>query len=312
MEIGVEHARYSQPTVLIPRKGSLNNVFYVDKPFWNVDTIFYTEIDTSAVLPRYLYYAICNAHIERFGTNGARPSLTQSALNKLLLPIPPIEIQREVVRILDSFRELDTTLSEELFLQQKQLAAIRDRQINLLDSMCNGNIQSLADVADIRVGNKPDTILANGPYTYINAGVTPSGFCAQWNTVGDTITTPSRGQGGIGFVGYQTDNFWCGPLCYRIHSNRTDISNRYLYYWLCSHKMQIKALTNEGGTPAVNRKDLIRLRIPVPSLDLQQSIVSKLDSMQSLIENIHAERDARQKQYEYYRDEIFNTFERKA
>lgn len=49
---------YNKPTVLIPRKGSITNIFYVETPFWNVDTIYYTEIDTSKVVPKYLYHFI--------------------------------------------------------------------------------------------------------------------------------------------------------------------------------------------------------------------------------------------------------------
>lgn len=47
---------YNKPSVLIPRKGTLGNLFFVDVPFWTVDTIFYTEIDETQVLPKYLYY----------------------------------------------------------------------------------------------------------------------------------------------------------------------------------------------------------------------------------------------------------------
>ena len=52
----VDEATYNQPSVLIPRKGSLNNLFYVDTPFWNVDTIYYTEINTNHILPKFLYH----------------------------------------------------------------------------------------------------------------------------------------------------------------------------------------------------------------------------------------------------------------
>ena len=52
----VDTYAYDKPSVLIPRKGSLGNLFYVDVPFWNVDTIFYTEINESLALPKFLYY----------------------------------------------------------------------------------------------------------------------------------------------------------------------------------------------------------------------------------------------------------------
>ena len=52
----VDTAIYEGPTVLIPRKGSIDKLYYVEGPFWNVDTIFYTIIDDSIVLPRYVYH----------------------------------------------------------------------------------------------------------------------------------------------------------------------------------------------------------------------------------------------------------------
>ena len=60
MNIYVDKYTYNKPTVLIPRKGSIENVFYVDEPFWNVDTIFYTEIDDKKIIPKYFYYFIEN------------------------------------------------------------------------------------------------------------------------------------------------------------------------------------------------------------------------------------------------------------
>jgi type I restriction enzyme S subunit len=57
MDVRVDTSVYNRPTVLLPRKGSIANVFYVDGPFWNVDTIFYTVIDEEQVIPRYLYHS---------------------------------------------------------------------------------------------------------------------------------------------------------------------------------------------------------------------------------------------------------------
>lgn len=94
MDVRVDTSVYNRPTVLLPRKGSIANVFYVDGPFWNVDTIFYTVIDEEQVIPRYLYHVMMNAHIENYSTgSAARPSLTQSALNKIEIPVPPPHCQ---------------------------------------------------------------------------------------------------------------------------------------------------------------------------------------------------------------------------
>ena len=110
----INTAVYDKPSVLIPRKGSLDKLYYVDTPFWNVDTIFYTDIDTSLVEPKYIYYYLEGQHLERLNKAGGVPSLTQAVLNKVQLPVPPLEVQREIVRILDNFTSLKAELQTKL------------------------------------------------------------------------------------------------------------------------------------------------------------------------------------------------------
>lgn len=165
----------------------------------------------------------------------------------------------------------------------------------------------LGTFTSISTGNKPNDILSEGAFKYINAGTSESGYCDAYNTEGDMVTTPSRGQGGIGYVGYQFDKFWCGPLCYRINTDGTCFA-KFLYYYLSCHDQLILQFKCEGGTPALNRKDLLTIEVAVPSLQRQQEIVSTLDTFESLISNIKQELDARKKQYEYYREKLL-TFE---
>lgn len=105
---------YDKPSVLIPRKGSLDKLYYVYTPFWTVDTIFYTVINSNIVIEKYVYYFIQNFHIEKLNTGGGVPSLTQSILNKILIPVPPLPVQEEIVRTLDTFSELNDELNDEL------------------------------------------------------------------------------------------------------------------------------------------------------------------------------------------------------
>lgn len=90
----VDTYAYDKPSVLIPRKGSLGNLFYVDVPFWNVDTIFYTEIDESLIQPKFLYYFLTTVGLGEMNQAGGVPSQTQTVLNELKIPTPPIEVQR--------------------------------------------------------------------------------------------------------------------------------------------------------------------------------------------------------------------------
>ena len=106
MGIYVDTYAYDKPTVLIPRKGSIDNVFYLETPFWNVDTVFYTEINTDKLVPKYFYYFVEHYDLSRLSENPTRPSLTQSQLNKLLMPLPPLSLQHKIVTILDKFQTM--------------------------------------------------------------------------------------------------------------------------------------------------------------------------------------------------------------
>ena len=131
MGILVDKYSYDKPTVLIPRKESIDNVFYLDKPYWNVDTIFHTKIDESKLIPKYFYYFIEYYNLKKLSDNLTRPSLTQLTLKKLKLPLPSLSLQNKIVKVLDKFQVLlaDTKglLAEEIEQRQKQYEYYREK-----------------------------------------------------------------------------------------------------------------------------------------------------------------------------------------
>ena len=134
----VNEFAYDKPSVLIPRKGSLNKVYYVEEPFWNVDTIYYTIIDSNIVIPKYIYYILSNMHLEKLNIAGGIPSLTQSTLNKLSIPVPSLEIQEKIVNILDKFDKLTNDIAEglpaEIEARQKQYEYYRNKLLSFKES----------------------------------------------------------------------------------------------------------------------------------------------------------------------------------
>ena len=127
----IDNFIYDKPSVLIPRKGSLNNLFYVETPFWTVDTIFYTIIDTTKVVPKFVFYYLQNQHLEKLNKAGGVPSLTQSVLNLIKIPIPPLEVQERIVKVLDNFdaicSDLGIGLPAEIEKRQQQYEFYRDK-----------------------------------------------------------------------------------------------------------------------------------------------------------------------------------------
>lgn len=129
---------FTRPSVLIPRKGSIGNLFYVDGPFWTVDTIFWTEIDAAVVNPRFLYHYLKTQDLASMNTAGGIPSLTQSALNPVPIPIPSLAEQERIVGILDKFdalvNDLNVGLPAELAARRKQYEYYRDKLLTFKES----------------------------------------------------------------------------------------------------------------------------------------------------------------------------------
>ena len=132
---------YDKPSVLIPRKGSIHKLYYVDVPFWNVDTIFYTEINTDLIIPKYLYYCLENEHLEELNTAGGVPSLTQSVLNKVKICVPSLNKQKNIVEKLDSLYNLINSISDglpaEIEKRQKQYEYYCDKLLSFKEAEVN-------------------------------------------------------------------------------------------------------------------------------------------------------------------------------
>ena len=93
---------YDKESILIPRKGSLNNIFYQEGPFWTVDTMFWTEIDKAKVEPKFLFYQLTLVDLENLNVGSAVPSLTVPVINDIDITLPPLDEQKRIAGVLSS------------------------------------------------------------------------------------------------------------------------------------------------------------------------------------------------------------------
>ena len=125
-------ALYNGESVLIPRKGTLNNVIYVNKPFWSVDTMFYTEMKHPNVA-KFVYFFVRTNDLASMDAGSAVPSMTTKILNELSLIIPTeSELSNFEKTVAPLFVQIHTNNDE-----NKYLAETRD---TLLPRLMNGEL----------------------------------------------------------------------------------------------------------------------------------------------------------------------------
>lgn len=119
-----ESSLYPGPSILIPRKGSLNNIMYSDKPFWTVDTMFWTIINEEIANPLFVYYSICKKDFASLNVGSAVPSLTVPVIENVDILLPPKHFQDKIVAILKSLDdkiEVNRRINENLEQQAQAL-----------------------------------------------------------------------------------------------------------------------------------------------------------------------------------------------
>lgn len=318
----VDTSIYDKPSVLIPRKGSLKNIFYVENGFWNVDTIFYTEINSVYYVEKFFYYLIKQIDLEKFNFAGGVPSLTQSVLNKIILPIPPLEIQKEIVRILDTFTELEKELEKELEARKKQYEFYREQLLSFNESI---PVITLKDVCmNISSGGTPlknkkefyngdipwlrtQEVKFNEIYkteNFITELAIKNSF-AKWipaNCVIIAISGATAGRSAINKIPLTTNQHCCN-----LEINSDLALYKFVYYWVAYNYENIKNL-GRGAREDLNVGIISKFKIPLPPLEEQERIVNILDRFDALCNDLTcglpAEIEARKKQYAYYRDKL--------
>ena len=120
----VDNYLYERPSVLLPRKGTLSNIQFADSPFWTVDTLYYTEIDTHLADPYYLYYYLKQLDLTRLDSGTGVPSMTFDSYYNIKVCLPNIDKQRAVGQLLsvvDDKIQLNKRINDNLEAMAKQL-----------------------------------------------------------------------------------------------------------------------------------------------------------------------------------------------
>ena len=247
---------------------------------------------------------------------------------KFKFPVPPLEVQREIVRILDNFTFLTTELAAELAARQKQYEYYKEylfenhifdvewkRLDELFPFIRNGFVGTIKsfftnEIDGIRYlegTNIHDGVISDNEVLYVTKEFHEKHIKNQLKA-DDILMVQSGHIGECAVVGKKYEGANCHALIIMSNGGKC-LSKYYVYYFhtLKGFKSLTPAIT--GGTiKHVLAGKVGKIKVPVPSLEQQQRIVDILDRFDALCNDISdglpAEIEARQKQYEYYRDKL--------
>lgn len=260
-------------------------------------------VNESIVTTKFLNYALYVAGIE--GVTTGIPSLTVPMLKKSVVPVPPLPVQSEIVRILDNFTELTADLTAELTARQKQYAYYRNQLMSFdensrvkwldFDECCIMSRGDYITKKDTRAGNIPVILGGQEPAYYIDKA----------NHLGQAVVI-SRSGASAGFVSY-----WDEPIFVTdgfIIEARQNMNIRFIYLFFKNMQSVLNASRRGAGVPHITGKTISSIKVPAPANAEQERIIAILDRFDTLCNDIcnglPAEIAARQKQYEYYRDKL--------
>ena len=301
--------KYSYPKrgeVLISASGTIGRTVIFDgrEAYFQDSNIVWIENSENQVSNKYLFYfyQVVNWNVSEGGTI---KRLYNDNLQKIKIPIPPLNIQAEIVRILDAFTELTAELTAELVARKQQYAYYRE-QLLTLDNV-NAEIKNLNEICTMRAGQhiSASKILADSSTDHIYP-------CFGGNGIRGFVDKNSH-DGSYLFIGRQ------GALCGNVHrmsgkfyatehavvvTATEGIDIDWLFHMLTL--MNLNQYASKSAQPGLAVGKLANLKVLTPPLDEQQRIAAILDKFDvlttSLTEGLPREIELRQQQYEYYRE----------
>ena len=279
------------------------------------------------------------AQIARTANGVTRYNVSKKLFSRILIPVPPLPVQREIVRILDNFTSLEAELEAELEARRKQYEYYRDQLLSFKHLSGGGKSdvewKTLGEVFEMRNGYTPskshpdfweggsipwfrmEDIRTNGRRLsdsilhITDKGIKGKGLFEKGTFI--LATTATIGEHALLIVDSLANQQFTNLKIRK--SLTSSLSVDFVFYYMFVVDEFCKKHTNKSGFESVDMRELNKMPFPIPPLSVQRRIVSILDRFESLVNDISsglpAEIAARHQQYEYYRDQLL-TFKRKS
>lgn len=283
--------------------------------------------------PKYMAYVLSTTNAQSQKSKGkVKSKVVHSsvpAISDIIIPIPPLAEQEKIANMIERFDHLCNDISNglpaEIEARKKQYEYYRDTLLSFDDKACSQIVKverereltrikaikwlKLSDIVTTERGKRvvrSDLSQEIGYPVYQNA-LKPLGYYTDKNRNANSVFV--IGAGAAGEIGYSYVDYWAADDCFTFVCD-DKLNQRYLYFLLMSKQVYLKNNVRKSSIPRLPKIALENMEIPVPPLEEQERIVSILDRFDKLCndisEGLPAEIEARQKQYEYYRDKLLS------
>jgi len=311
---------------------------YINEKFWAGGLCYpYRSKDENLILTKYIFYAL-KAHeniiMQTLVSRGSIPALNKIDIANLPIPIPPLPIQEEIVKILDTFTalqaELQAALQAELEARKKQYEYYRNKLLTPVEQngkwYLNGKEvewKKLGEVCEFMNGKGHEKYIdENGRFIVVNSKfISTDGKIKKYsakqispvykyNILMVMSDLPNGKALAKCFYVDENDKYTLNQrICALTIKNFNLLNPKFLLYILNRNKQLLKY---DNGVDQTNlrKDDILKISIPIPPLSEQERIVAILDKLDALVNDLSvalpAEIEARRKQYEYYRNKLLN------
>ena len=232
--------------------------------------------------PMFFRYLLASPYARKkiipMGAGAQHFNIGQDGLSKVKLHFPILQEQQKIAALL-------RLIDERIATQSKIIEDLKKLKSALYQEMFGSLVAptlKLGQVAEIVKGKQVNgtELLEQGDYYVMNGGTLPSGWLNNFNTEANTISI-SEGGNSCGYVQYNTSPYWSGGHCYSLkilHPKKT--SDLYLYHFLKWQEENIMALRIGSSLPNIQKKDLLRFPIILPTITQQNKIVSILSAIE--------------------------------
>ena len=286
---------YDKPSILIGRKGTINKVKFIDKPFWTVDTLFYSIINEEIVSPKFLYYQLSLINFMNYNEGTTIPSLRTETLNRIEVSLPPLATQQKIATILSSLDdkiELNNKINQNL--EQQAQAIFKSWFVDFEPfggKMPEGwKVGKLSEIADIIMGQSPDgksynedgigTVFYQGRAEFGIRFPTRRLFTTEPKRIAKKFDTLMSVRAPVGDLNIANEDCCIGRGLAAIHSK--DSHQSFIHYTVVFLHSQLDVFNGEGTVfGCINRDALNNMEVLIPSkpdLDKFEQIVASMDA----------------------------------